>query len=393
MRPVLSRPGGSPSPPLLRWASGAVLLSLAAWADLRTGQYSGSSVLGLLTLSAGATGALCGVLLLTREPRLRAAAGGAVALVSLAGSVAVHLRYQSLAASSAYGAFETVVLLVALAVTVRRGAAVAAVPAALLLAVAVVVRPLSIRAQEGSLTVAFVLFLITVLVAGASLTLRLVEADRRRREREVRLEQRVRLARDLHDYVAHHVTGIVVQAQGARAVAAKRPELIGPALSRIEETGAEALDSMRRMVGGLRLADAEGPALRSGMDEVRDLVTGFSVNGARARLSEHGSTDLLPADTAGVLHRVVMESLTNTRKHARDCRRVEVTVEALPTEVTVEVVNDGSPRGATGDGYGLRGLGERVTAAGGSFRAAPSGGDGWRVWARLPLPDAGGGGA
>lgn len=245
------------------------------------------------------------------------------------------MSHAAIGVSSAYGAFEPAALLVVLAFVARRGPAACAAPVALLLAAAVVLRPLSVGVQEGSLAVAFGLTLVTVLVAGASVTARMVEADRRQRAHRIRLEQRIDLARDLHDHLAHHVAGIVVQAQGARAVAARRPDMVLPALQRIEETGAEAL-------------------------------------------------------AAAILHRVTVESLTNIRKHARHCRHVSVHVRVRPHEAAVRITSDGTARLTSRPGYGLKDLRERVTLGGGTFRAEPTAEGDWQVRARLPLTTPGG---
>ncbi|MFF9646269.1 sensor histidine kinase [Kitasatospora aureofaciens] len=323
---------------------------------------------------------LCGA-----GPWSTACAGLCAAVASLAFTTAVHLRADH-GASTAYGAFEPVALLIVLAFTARRGAAAPAAVGTVALIAAVVSRPLAVEVREGSVIVAFILTLIAVAVAGAAVTARLVVADRRQREYRIRLEQRVRLARDLHDYVAHHVTGIVVQAQGAGAIADKRPDLVPAALRRIEDTGAEALVSLRRMVGALRADDPGAPVTpHGGMTAVRALVAGFGPVGVSVRLVEDGPTEQLPTDVAAIVHRVVMEALTNIRKHAPACRTVAVRVQAEQRHVAVSVDNDGVAGPTAPPGYGLTGLKERVTSAGGSLRTG-AGSDGtWQVHARLPL--------
>ncbi|MFI8389034.1 sensor histidine kinase [Streptomyces sp. NPDC085540] len=369
----------------------ACVLAAAAWADVRAGTFTGPASQGRLALSATAVGAVLVALPLLKEAWSYAYAGGAAATVSLVCSAAVHVSHAAVCASSAYGAFEPVALLVVLAFVARRGPAASTAPIALLLAAAVVLRPLSIGVQEGSLTVAFGLTLVTVLVAGASVTARMVEADRRQRAHRIRLEQRIDLARDLHDHLAHHVAGIVVQAQGARAVAARRPDMVLPALQRIEETGAEALASVRQMVAGLRAGEGDAPpAAPAGMDDLRALVRGFALNGVPAYLTEEGPTDTVPPEVAAALHRVTVESLSNIRKHARHCRHVSVHVCVRPHEAAVRITNDGTARLTSRPGYGLKDLRERVTLGGGTFRAEPTAEGDWQVRARLPLTTPGG---
>ncbi|MER6254732.1 histidine kinase [Streptomyces sp. NPDC001584] len=364
----------------------ACVLAAAAWVDVRAGTFAGPASQARLALSAAVVGAVLVALPLLKEARSYACAGGAAAGASLVCSMALLLSHPAAGASSAYGAFEPVGLLLVLAFVARRGRAAPTAPIALLLAAAVVLRPLSIGVQEGSLTVAFGLTLVTVLVAGASVTARIVEADRRQRAHRVRLEQRIELARDLHDHLAHHVTGIVVQAQGARAVAARRPDLVLPALQRIEETGAEALASMRQMVAGLGAGESDAPpAAPAGMDDLRALVRGFALNGVPAFLTEEGPTDTVPPEVAATLHRVTMESLTNIREHARHCRHVSVHVRVRPHEAAVRITNDGTARPTSRPGYGLKVLRERVTLAGGTFRAEATAEGDWQVRARMPL--------
>ncbi|MCX5174668.1 sensor histidine kinase [Streptomyces virginiae] len=370
---------------LLRSLAACVLLA-AAWADVRAGAFTGSVSPALLALSAALVGVALVPLPLFEEPRPFVHVGGAAATASLVCSAALHLGHDAAGAPSAHPAFEPVALLVVLAFVTRRGPAASGAPVALLLVAAVVLRPLSTGVREDSLIVALGLTLVAVLVVGASVTARLVVAVRRQRAHRTRLEQRIELARDLHDYVAHHVSGIVVQAQGARAVAARRPDLVLPALQRIEETGAETLASMRRMVAGLTAGENDvAPAAPAGMDDLRALVRGFALNGVPAYLTEEGPTDTVPPEVAATLHRVTVESLTNIREHARHCRHVSVHVRVRPHEAAVRITNDGTGPRASLSGYDLKGLGERVTLAGGTFRAEATAEGAWQVRARMPL--------
>lgn len=364
----------------------ACVLAAAAWADVRAGVYTGPASQGLLALSAAVVGAALLPLPLLERARSFVYVGGAAATASLVCSAALHLGHDAAGAASAHEAFEPVALLVVLAFVIRRGPVTSGPPVALLLAAAVVLRPLSTGVREDGLLAAFGLTLATVVVAGASVTARMVVAVRRQRAHRTRLEQRIELARDLHDYVAHHVTGIVVQAQGARAVAARRPDLVPPALQRIEETGAETLASMRRMVAGLGAGESDvPPAAPAGMDDLRALVRGFALNGVPAYLTEEGPTDTVPPEVAATLHRVTVESLTNIRKHARHCRHVSVHVRVRPHEAAVRITNDGTAHRTALSGYDLKGIGERVTLAGGTFRAEATAEGDWQVRARMPL--------
>lgn len=215
-----------------------------------------------------------------------------------------------------------------------------------------------------------------------------------RREREVawaRQAQRMELAHDLHDYVAHDVSAMVAQAQAARVVIEDR-EAVRAALARIEASGLAAMASMDRTVGVLR--DGSGPERGfDGVAELPELVERF---GDTARLTmDPRLADVVPRELAGTVHRIVAESLTNVRRHAPATTAVEVAVRLTAGEVEVVVRND-SGGVAPGDpgrrgGVGLPALAERVSALSGTLEAGSLGG-GWLVRARLPLT-AGAGGA
>lgn len=205
---------------------------------------------------------------------------------------------------------------------------------------------------------------------------------------DARADERLDLARELHDLVAHYVTGIVVQAQGARAVAGTRPEVAAGALAAIEQAGTDALTAMRRMVGALRDADDGAVAPPAGLAGLHELVDRTSALGVPVRLrAEAGVLDELPPAVAGSVHRIVQESLTNARRHARDATVVDVLVRRVDDAVTILVHDDGTDadRPARGAGYGLVGMQERASALGGSLRAGPDERGGWSVEALVPL--------
>ncbi|MCY7342648.1 MAG: histidine kinase [Pseudonocardia sp.] len=224
------------------------------------------------------------------------------------------------------------------------------------------------------------------------------EADTRRRVAvdDVRAAERMELARELHDVVAHHVTGIVVAAQAAAVVARSSPDDVDRALSAIETAGADALAAMRSMVGVLRGQDSDGARTPGAeLREVPMLVRRFDPDARLVRLTgdpglEHA---VLPAGVAATGYRVVQEALTNVRRHAPDAASVEVDVRIREGALLVAVRNDGvpmlphTPHGGTG-GFGLAGMAERVTALDGRLTAGPSAPGVWTVEARLPLRDA-----
>lgn len=325
--------------------------------------------------------------------RVLPVAAGLAGAASLAVSAALHAGVGGSADSdAAYGLTEPAALLWLLLLVPLRGRrwwVSWAAPAVLW--AAIVLRPMAVDVVDISVIIALLFAVGSTAVLGAGVAWRLIRADRRRRAEALRLEQRTEFARDLHDFVAHHVTGIVVQAQGALAVAERRPHLVRPSLERIEQAGAEALTSMRHMVGMLRDANdrAGEPALAplTGIAEVRSLVEGFSaVGGARARLDMEGTFDGLPVETSITAHRVVMEALTNVRKHAQGCTEVWVRAVRSAGGVTVRVSDNGRPRGGRhgSGGFGLKGLAERVSLIGGRIQAGPIKGGGWAVEATIP---------
>jgi signal transduction histidine kinase len=222
----------------------------------------------------------------------------------------------------------------------------------------------------------------------------MIESTRLRAMDSVRAEQRDEFARDLHDFIAHHVTGIVVQAQGAKFIAEQDPQRVLKALDQIEQAGAETMASMRRMVGVLRDPDArpDAPlAPLAGVDELSPLLEQFSNAGdVLARLHVDGSTAGIPVEVSTSAYRVVMEALTNIRRHAKDARVADVWVRRTPEWLLVRVANDGTAPARSGTpreraGYGLVGLTERVRAVGGRISAGPGIEGGWVVDAAFPL--------
>ncbi|WP_339154760.1 sensor histidine kinase [Actinomadura luteofluorescens] len=278
------------------------------------------------------------------------------------------------------------------------------VPIAVLLGAAILATPLRWSPIAAALFTA-PLGITVAIALGVGLYLRALDARRARSLASARRDERLELARDLHDFVAHHVTGIVVQAQAARFTAgsgaAQTQEQLDRMLGEIEMAGTEALTSMRRMVGLLRDAQnvdaADGEAVPDGgsstrplgdIARLRDLVEGFTHPPAALTLEPGLGT--LPPEVAASAHRVVQEALTNVRKHAADAATVRVTLARVGGDVEVAVRDDGRGRGGRrlpSGGFGLTGLGERVGALGGRLHAGPRPEGGWEVVARLPVSD------
>ena len=199
-------------------------------------------------------------------------------------------------------------------------------------------------------------------------------------------DERARIAREMHDVVAHGLSVIVVQADGARYAAGHEPAVASSALEAIAGTGREALTEMRRMLGLLRSADGAELRPHPGLADLAALVAGARTAGAHvdARLPE--PVPEVPDGIALTAYRVVQEALTNVRKHAGP--DVTVRVDVRVDEVICVLVEDDGRGAATptdGRGLGLVGMRERVTVHGGTVQAGPRPGGGFRVAARIPL--------
>jgi len=199
--------------------------------------------------------------------------------------------------------------------------------------------------------------------------------------------ERVELARELHDVVAHHVTGMVVQAQAAMAVSENDPLAAHRLLPGIVNSGTDALTAMRRLVGTLRESEPLYTATTDLHSDVRAAVDRAKQAGVPVRLRIE-LPDSVPQEVGRSVLRLVQESLTNVHKHANAPTDVTVELTRAPTGLRLLVRDDGKggrvvPVGGSG-GYGLVGMRERVELLGGLFSAGEVDG-GWQVLAELPL--------
>ncbi|MDP9864187.1 MULTISPECIES: sensor histidine kinase [Streptosporangium] len=230
--------------------------------------------------------------------------------------------------------------------------------------------------------------LLAVAAAGVGLYLRMLDSGRRRAVAEAKRTQRLVLARDLHDFVAHDVSGILVQAQAAQLAPGPLPPQVADALRRIEEAGQRALTAMDRTVQMLHGADEAGSGTAGalpGVDGLAQLVAGYSPS-VRVDLSvDPGLERQLSQETSATVYRVVTEALTNVRRHASEATSVAIAVARVGESVRVRVTDDGGghSEAAGRGGFGLVGLTERAEVLGGSLSAGPEPG-GWRVEALLP---------
>ncbi|MFI8498380.1 sensor histidine kinase [Streptomyces sp. NPDC085524] len=218
--------------------------------------------------------------------------------------------------------------------------------------------------------------------------LRRQEGMTRRAVQDARRDQQLELARDLHDFVAHDVSAIVVQAQAARFVAAKDPGQAVRALERIETAGLSALESLDRTVHALREASGGPTAPVPGLAELPAVVERFE--GGTLEADPEAVRELSrEADTTA--YRVAVEALTNVRRHAAGAATVRVAVSRAEGGVELSVANSAVRRGGGGllpgrrrGGTGLAGLRGRVEAVGGTLSAGPNPDGGWRVCAVFP---------
>lgn len=207
--------------------------------------------------------------------------------------------------------------------------------------------------------------------------------------------ERSRIAREMHDILAHSTSVMVVQATGARRVVHRDPDTAAQALGVIEATGRETLAEMRRMLGVLREADEDQAPTRPQptLADLPGLVAEFIDAGLPVELRGDAASDLTDASVGLAAYRIVQEALTNVLKHT-DASRVVVEVRRRGDRLHVEVLDDGGAVPPTvlsgaGGGYGLVGMRERAAMAGGSLEAAPRPTGGFRVAAGLPLQGAG----
>ncbi len=218
-------------------------------------------------------------------------------------------------------------------------------------------------------------------------------AERAERERETSArvavaEERARIARELHDVVAHSVSVMVLQAGAVRRLLRDDQAREREALGTVERTGREALAEMRRLLGVLR-ADNEQAELapQPGLSELATLVARTEAAGLPVALEVEGEPPgALPLGVDLSAYRIVQEALTNTLKHAGPAR-AQVAIRYHPDAVELEISDDGrGPSAANGDGHGLVGMRERATLYGGELSAGAGDGGGFVVRARLPIP-------
>lgn len=215
---------------------------------------------------------------------------------------------------------------------------------------------------------------------------RLAIVERDQKAQAALRDERARIARELHDGVAHAMSVIVLQARGARHAFLERPEEAREALDAVERTASNALSEMRRLLGALR-EDGESAALapQPSLNQIDALIVDVRGAGLSVELHVEGADRELPPGIDLCAYRIVQEALTNTLKHAGPAT-ARVLLRYAEDEVEVEITDTGAgDRNGSAPGQGLVGMRERVALFGGDFQAGPQRGGGYLVTARLPL--------
>lgn len=404
----------TPSAPFLKrvtpggWAALAWLAGLLFTALLRVrlpGQETADVMAGVvflrwdgLTMLAVATAlALRGSVLLTRRPT--------AALRHLLAAAVVASTPLSVTAIpfAQYLAVDVALYVVAAARPPREALR------ALLLALGVLVGYLTIRLLAGwsvgttsGLAVGLIAAVAWLLGRSEGQTRRYAERSRAQAAEQAVIAERLRIAREMHDTVAHSIGIVALQAGAARRVMDTQPEQVRQALTEIETASRDTLAGLRRMLGALRTDEPGTPGARpagAGLSEMPPglaaldrLVESTAAAGVRVAVHRVGAPRALPPDIDLSAFRVVQESVTNVVRHS-GADACTVTVDQRDPDAVVVSVEDGGPvpgrdpaRTGGGSGYGLAGMRERVALLHGEFTAAPRPGGGFRVTARLPLP-------
>ena len=243
-----------------------------------------------------------------------------------------------------------------------------------------VIEPVSEVIRTGQVGDAIGSFTLWAVVVATGVLLRYRRVLQINQVEQARLSERNVLARELHDSVAHYVSAIAVQAQAAQYIAKNDPAAAVNAMAEVERTANKAIDEMRRMVGVLRTTDdiARTVASTSLLDLADpSLQPVVSVSG------DHDLSGLSPA-VAAAIYRVAQESVTNARKHGRSSTFIQVNCSIGPSEVVLQIANDGVTGRSDRGGYGLVGMEERVRSLGGQIAVGPAPQNTWSVVARIP---------
>jgi signal transduction histidine kinase len=283
----------------------------------------------------------------------------------------------------------------------RRVSVTGAVMAAAGLVIAVLAVPSADSLQGGGVgssgihvvAIAVPLFIIIAWLIGHSIRQAQARAElvRAQAAAQATMAERLRIARELHDLVAHSTGIIAIQAGSGRRVFDARPDQARDALAAIEDISRETLAGLRRVVTGLRRADPEpGDGQASlgaapGLADIDRLAARARDAGVQVQVDWHGSRDTLPADIDLSAFRIIQEAVTNVVRHAYT-GQCQVSIDQQDEQLSIEVTDSGRGGTMAGTGYGITGMRERAALLGGDFSAGPRPDGGFRVAARLPLP-------
>ncbi|MBW3619552.1 MAG: sensor histidine kinase [Actinobacteria bacterium] len=224
--------------------------------------------------------------------------------------------------------------------------------------------------------------------AALGASIRFHASSRLRDIEQAKLHQRHELARDLHDTIGHHMSGIVIQAQAGQALAASGPDRSLAVLRTIEQAATRAMAEMRTIVGVLRVGAEPDLTPQPGLPDIERLARTTDSPAIEVHLS--GMLDELPSAVSVALYRIAQESLTNARRHARNVTRVRIEVAGDAEQVRLTVRDDGArlaTNPSSSSGFGLIGMRERASLLGGTLRAGPGPDRGWVVQATFPTRD------
>jgi signal transduction histidine kinase len=242
-------------------------------------------------------------------------------------------------------------------------------------------------------TIAIPLFMIIAWLIGHSIRQAQARTElvRAQAAAQATMAERLRIARELHDLVAHSTGIIAIQAGSGRRVFDARPDQARDALAAIETISRETLSGLRRMVTGLRRADPEPGAGQAslgaapGLADIDRLAATARDAGVRVEVDWHGSREPLPADIDLSAFRIIQEAVTNVIRHAH-AGQCQVSIDQQDGQLSIEVTDGGRGGSLAGTGYGITGMRERAALLGGGFSAGPRPDGGFRVAARLPVP-------
>lgn len=325
---------------------------------------------------------------------------GGLAVVSLAATVAVRILLGSPLPDNAalviWPLAETAALVSTATIATRYAHGHVAAIAIALMIVAIALIPTRFVGAFGLAVHVFWVaagFLPALVAVGAGLYLRILDTAQAAQVREVAQRQRLQLARDLHDFVAHDLSGMVVQAQAAQLVAKESPDRALEALRVIERAGLHALAATDRAVQALDVEGGSPPSM-PGVADLESLLQRFrTTTGAAATLTiDAPSAAGLELELDHLAYRVVTEALTNALRHGRPGGTTAVTLLSEGAELLIEVRNDlpadQPAESPSGNGSGLTGLAEKLERSGGSLRfgpgLSPAGNHVWILQARLP---------